>query len=126
MDYGIPLPKPDGYGDDFFNTLADLPAAWFERSKEPLTASYYWDTGGAPILLKKSKIVKVENHCQTNWGLLSDFPGKVLKAGEHHRNIGVALNVQRRVDTPLELANTSKDFKRILSFVRPAFEKWKI
>lgn len=118
-----PWPKPGGYGDDVNNTLADLSRAWFERSKDPLTTWYYWNTDDAPTVLKTSKIVKVENHCQTNWGLVSDFSGKALKANEHHRNIGVALNVKKKVDNSLELANTAKDFKNVHSFIQPTFEK---
>jgi len=54
---------------------------------------------------------------------LCDFPGQPLKAGEHHRNIGVALDVDKWIDNPIEIINGSQERRRITSFIRPAFDK---
>jgi hypothetical protein len=116
-------PKPDGFGEDIDNSLADLHDAWFDRNKGLSTTWYYRASSDVATLIKTSKIIKVQNHCQDNWAVLCDFPGKPLKAGEHHRNIGVALDVDKRIDNPIEIINSSQERVRITSLIRPAFDK---
>jgi hypothetical protein len=116
-------PKPDGFGEDIDNSLADLPDAWFDRNGVLSTTWYYRASSDLATLIKTSKKIKVQNHCQENWAVLCDFPGQPLKAGEHHRNIGVALDIDKWIDTPIEVINSSKERRKITSFVRPAFDK---
>jgi hypothetical protein len=116
-------PKPDGFGDDNDNSLADLPDAWFDRNGVLSTAWYYRASRDSATLIKTSKKIKVQNHCQENWAVLSDFPGQPLKAGEHHRNIGVALDVDKWIVNMIEIIDSSKERTRITSFIRPAFDK---
>ena len=116
-------PKPDGFGGDIENSLADLPDAWFDRNKALSTNWYYRASSDEATLIKASKLIRVRNHCQENWAVLCDFPGKPLIGGEHHRNIGVALEVDKWIDNPIEIMNSSKELRRIASFVRPAFDK---
>jgi len=116
-------PKPDGFGEDIDNSLADLPDAWFDRNGVLSTTWYYRASSDVATLIKTSKKIKVQNHCQENWAVLCDFPGQPLKAGEHHRNIGVALDVDKWVDNPIEIINSSEERRRITSFVRAAFDK---
>jgi len=116
-------PKTDGFGEDIDNSLADLPDAWFDRNKGLSTTWYYRATSDVATLIKTSKVIKVRNHCQENWAALCDFPGQSLKGGEHHRNIGVALDVDKWIDNPIEIINGSQERRRIISFIRPAFDK---
>jgi hypothetical protein len=116
-------PKPDGFGEDIDNSLADLPDAWFDRNKGLSTTWYYRSSSDVATLIKASKIIKVQNHCQENWAVLCDFPGQALKAGELHRNVGVALDIDKWIDNPIEIINSSKERRRITSFIRPAFDK---
>jgi len=116
-------PKPDGHGEDAVNSLADLSDAWFYRNKELSTTWYYRASSGVATLIKTSRLIKVQNHCQDNWAILCDFPGKPLIAGEHHRNIGVALDVDKWIDNPIEIINSSRERGRVSSFIRPAFDK---
>jgi hypothetical protein len=74
-------------------------------------------------MIKGSMMIKVRNHCQENWAVLCDFPGKPLIGGEHHRNIGVALDIDKWIDNPIEIINRSEERRRITSFIRPAFDK---
>jgi len=103
--------------------LTDLSDAWFDRNKALSTTWYYRASSGEATPIKASKIIKVRNHCQENWAVLCDFPGKPLIGGEHHRNIGVALDIDKWIDNPIEIMNSSKERRRIASFVRPAFDK---
>src|SRR5215813_255937 len=114
-------PKPDGFGEDIDNSLADLPDAWFDRNGVLSTTWYYRASNDVATLIKTSKKIKVQNHCQENWAVLCDFPGQPLKAGEHHRNIGVALDVDKWIDNPIEIINRSQERRRITSFVRVSF-----
>src|SRR5215813_2314798 len=116
-------PKPDGFGEDIDTSLADLPDAWFDRNRVLSTTWYYRPSNDVATLIKTSKKVKVQNHCQENWAVLCDFPGQPLKAGEHHRNVGVALDADKWIDNPIEIINSSREGRRITSFVRPAFDK---
>jgi len=116
-------PKPEGFGEDFDNSLADLPDAWFDRNKALSTTWYYCASHDVATQIKASKIIKVQNLCQENWAVLCDFPGATLKAGEEHRNIGVALDVDKKIDNPIEIINRSQEWRRITSFIQPAFDK---
>ena len=116
-------PKPEGFGEEFDNSLADLPDAWIDRNKGLSTTWYYRASSDEATLIKTLKIIKVRNHCQENWAVLCDFPGQPLKAGETHRNIGVALDVDKRINNPIEIINGSQGRRRIASFIRPAFDK---
>ena len=118
-----PWPKPDGFGDNQDNSLADLPSAWFDRNKGLSATWYYRAPSDVTTVMKISKTKKVQNHCQENWAVLCDFPGKPLKAGDHHVNIGVTLDADEMVGNPIEIKNSSQEWRRITSFVRPAFDK---
>jgi len=121
--WSTPWPKPDGYGENDDNTLAELPKPWFEGDRGPTRTWYYWPSDDVPTVLKTSRITKVDNHCQSNWGLISDFPGKAVKAHEVHRNIGVALDVEKQAPNLLELTDSSIEWVRAGSFIQPAFDK---
>jgi len=101
-------PNLDGSGEDL---------------KGQSTVWYYRASSDKATLIKTSKIIKVQIHCQESWAVLCDFPGRPLKAGEHSLNIGVALDVDKRVANPIEIINGSQERRRITSFIRPAFDK---
>jgi hypothetical protein len=113
-----PRPKQEAYVSSE-NSLADLPEAWFVKDSEFSPTWYFWPSDGPPKVLNAGKIVKVVNHGPENWGLACDYPGKPLQANEHHKNIGIALDVEKKVESPLELTNSSPDSKRILNFIQP-------
>jgi len=117
-----PWPKPELSSDDEPNTVADLSKPWFAQNKKPSPTWYFWSSDGALHVLKAGKIVKVDSHCQTAWGLLSDLP-KESTADSRRGKPGVALDAKRQVNSMTEVANTSDEWKGFLSFVRPAFER---
>ena len=120
--WSAPWPKPEGYSENT-NELAELPKPWFERENRLMTTWYFRSSEGVPMALKASKTMKIENHCQSNWGLLTDYPGKALKAGEHHINIGIALDAEKDVESPLDLTKNTVERKKIVPLIQPAFDK---
>lgn len=115
-----PWPKPDSFSDEEPNTVADLSKPWFAQGKRPSVVWYFWTPDGEPHALKAGKVVKVNTHCQTAWGLRSD-PNRGQDGGALPLGIGVALDVKRQVSAVTEVANTSDEWKNIFSFVSPAF-----
>jgi hypothetical protein len=115
-----PWPRPDPSSDEEPNTVANLSKPWFAQGKRPSAAWYFWTPDGEPHALKAGKVVKVDTHCQTAWGLQSDLTkgpdGVRLPAG-----IGVALDVKRQVSAMTKVAHASDEWKNFLSFIRPAF-----
>jgi hypothetical protein len=115
-----PWPKPESASDEEPNTVADLPQSWFTQSKGPSATWYYWSPDGGSHALKAGKVVKVNTHCQTAWGLQSDL-NKGSDAGPLRSAMGVALDVKLPVLPMAEVSNTSDEWKSVLSFIRPAF-----
>jgi hypothetical protein len=115
-----PWPKPDSFSDEEPNTVVNLSKPWFAQGKRPSATWYFWTPDGEPHVLKAGKVIKVDTHCQTAWGLQSDLTrgqnGVALPAG-----IGVALDVKRQVSPVTEVSNASDEWKNFLSFIRPAF-----
>jgi hypothetical protein len=120
--WSAPLPKREGYGSSE-NSLADLPEAWFVKDNEFSTTWYFRQIDGPPQTLKAGQTVKVQNHCQENWGLSSDYPGKPVEANTVHHNLGMALDLENRIDNPFELTNSSPESKVVISFIQTAFDK---
>lgn len=121
--WSAPWPKLEEYGEGIDNTLADLPTAWFERHREATNIWYFGRSAGGRTRLRTSNLTRVRNHCQENWGLLSDFPGRALGANEHHKNIGVAVDTERRVETPLALSENSIEHQSVSPIIRLFFNK---
>jgi hypothetical protein len=67
-------------------------------------------------------VVQVDNHSQTNWALTSDFPAQNTD-DTHHRNLGVALNVNQNVEPLLEIQKNAAEAAEIISFVRQVFDE---
>jgi hypothetical protein len=120
--WSAPWPKREGYGDSE-NSLAELPEAWFVKGNEFSAIWYFRPTDGPPKTLKAGQTVKVQSHCQENWGLSSDYPGKPVKANTVHHNLGIALDLENRIDSPFELTNSSPESQSVISFIQTAFDK---
>ncbi|MGH9944167.1 MAG: hypothetical protein ACRD9R_17620 [Pyrinomonadaceae bacterium] len=103
------------------HSLGELPEPWFRQCGKIPTTWYFWSSAGTPTALKASKVVQVENHSQTNWALLTDFPKQTSEDG-HHRNIGVALNVNEKIEPMIEITTESAEGADIASFVKQTFD----
>jgi hypothetical protein len=73
-------------------------------------------------VLSVSRVIQVENHSQTNWALLTDFP-KTNAADGHHENIGVALNVNEKIEPMIEINAESVEAADLLSFIKQLFDE---
>ena len=103
------------------HSLGDLPEPWFLQCGKTPAKWYFWASPDTPTVLKASEVLKVENHSQTNWALATDLP-KQNGDDTHHRNIGVALNVNLNVEPVMQIQTDSREAVELLSFVREAFD----
>jgi hypothetical protein len=103
------------------HSLGELPEPWFLQCGKTPPKWYFWASLDTPTVLKASEVVKVENHSQTNWALLTNLP-KQNTDDTHHVNIGVALNVNLKVEPVMQIQPGAPEAVEILSFVRQAFD----
>ena len=120
-----PWPKPRQpaesiYDDDtevIPHSLGNLPEPWFKQCGKIPKRWYFWSSAAAPTVLNASKVVQVENHSQTNWALATDFP-KERTDDTHHHNLGIALDVNQKVEPLLELSPNTAEATDLASFIR--------
>jgi hypothetical protein len=126
-----PWPRPRQDAESIYSekreaiphSLGGLTEPWFKQCGKTPTTWYFWATADTPTVLKASKTAQVENHSQTNWALLTDFPGQPPKNNTCHCNIGVALSVNQRVESMIEVKGDSIESKEALSFVKQIFDE---
>lgn len=103
-------------------SLADSASPWFERGGSLSTRWYFWPSPDSPTVLKATKAVRVESHCQTIWALQSNLPKPPVGVG-HDDNIGVALNVNQKVENLIKLESETSESVDVSLLVNFAFEK---
>jgi hypothetical protein len=103
------------------HSLGNLPEPWFKQCGKIPNRWYFWSSVTTPVILKTANAVQVENHSQTNWALTTDFPTQRTD-DTHHRNLGVALNVNQPVEPLLEIKSDSAEAAEVASFVRQVFD----
>lgn len=102
------------------HSLGNLPEPWFLQCGKIPPKWYFWSSPNSPQVLNASQVLQVDNHSQKNWALLTDFPKQNTK-GTHHRNLGVALNVNAKVEPLIQIETNSAEAADLLSFVRQVF-----
>ena len=117
-----PWPKSADASEKEPNTLASLPKPWFAEGSVPSPTWYYWSPRGKNHFLNASKIVEVQSHCQTVWGIVSDLP-KEEATENRYGMVGVALDTDRKISPIDELSQTQDDWSRVYSFVQSKFGK---
>jgi hypothetical protein len=117
-----PWPKSSDSSEKEPNTLASLPKPWFAEDRIPPAVWYFWPPRGKVHFLNASKIVEVQNHCQTLWGIVSDLPKEEL-VDNRYGIIGVALDTDRKVNPSYELNKTQDEWSKLHSFIQPEFSK---
>ena len=82
-----PEPPTNAVNDEVVpKSLGGHPEPWFRRCESASATWYFWPSGDSPLALKTSGILQVENHSQTNWALLTDYPRKEwTEKGSHHK-----------------------------------------
>lgn len=118
-----PWPAPEGDSPDS-NSVANLSEAWFTRDEKFTTD---WYAGGwsrrAAVRLRAARLVEVDNHCQKNWGLQTNYRGTKHKPNEHHRNVGLALSERREIVAPAKLDAGAKNLNVVRSQMLRHFEE---
>ena len=117
-----PWAKPKDFSEDEPNTLADLPEPWFAKGQLPSPLWHFLSRRGKAHLLNASQVVQVENHCQKLWGIVSDLP-KEEAEDARFGFVGVALNVDRKVNPSYELNKTQEEWITLHSFIQSEFGK---
>src|SRR5438445_1946667 len=106
------------------DTIADLPKPWFDSFVKSSSEWYLWSSSGVATTLTTSKTVQVCSHCQQVWGLLTDYPNaKQPEKNECVRNVGAVLSEKRHARAMEKLTDASPDWKQIMTFVGPEFER---
>ena len=117
-----PWAKPTDFSEKEPNTLADLPEPWFAKGRLPSPLWHFLSRRGKAHLLNASKVVQVDSHCQKLWGIVSDLP-KEEAADARLEFVGIALNVDRKVNPSNELNKTQDEWTRLHSFIQSEFGK---
>jgi hypothetical protein len=120
-----PWPKPRSaekvYAEDareIPHSLGELPEPWFMQCGKVPETWYFWSLATTPAVLNVSRVVQVENHSQKNWALLTDFSNQNAD-GQHP--IGVALNVNEKIEPMIEIRRDSAEVINLLSFIKQLF-----
>lgn len=124
-----PWPKPRQPAESLYaaptevlpHSLGELPEPWFRQCGTIPNTWYFWSSSATPTILNASQVVQVENHSQTNWALLTDLPNRTPAKG-HHRNVGIALNVNQKIEPMVEVRPESAAAAELLSFIKQAFD----
>lgn len=127
-----PWPKPRQTAESIYaesteeipHSLGDLPEPWFKQCGKVPKRWYFWSSAERRTVLTADKVVKVENHSQSNWALTSDLPTRNTD-DNHHQNLGIAATVNHRIEPLIEIRIDTDEAKEITSFVRQAFEEAK-
>lgn len=105
-------------------TIANLPKPWFESFVKPSSKWYLWSRSGELTTVKTSKTVQGCSHCQQVWGLLSNYPNpKPPEKNECVRNVGAVFSEKKWARAMEEITNSSADWKQMLKFLGPQFER---
>lgn len=104
------------------HSLQDLPEPWFQqRGKVPRTW-YFFPPAGIPIVLKASKVLKVQAHSGINWALLTNLPGRTSEDALDNE-MGIASDAKTKVDAMIELKSNTSEDNNIASFVKETIKE---
>jgi hypothetical protein len=120
-----PWPKPRQPAESIYaeatevipHSLGNLPEPWFKQCGKVPNKWYVWSTLATPLVLNAGKVLQVENHSQKNWALTTNFPSPSANDG-HHRNVGIAVSVNKRVETFVPVQTDTAEAAEINSFVQ--------
>lgn len=115
------LKSPDASAEEP-NTIAGRSTAWFAQDRTLSSTWYFWSLGGAVETLKTSKIVQIENHCQTEWGLQTELPKEVVKS-DRYGMIGLALDKRLKVEPTIDIDQSSDEWGKLRSFIQANFDR---
>lgn len=103
-------------------SIAGHPEPWFQTSVNTKHSWYFWPNSDTRKILSPRKVVHVENHGDKNWALLTDLSDAVAdKAGAHHKNIGLALSADLKLEGMKEIDMASEEANDALASIKPTF-----
>jgi hypothetical protein len=119
-----PTPPGGGGGDEpQIKSLGDHAEPWFRQCGKSQAAWYFSPPAGAPLKLRASGEIEVENHSQKNWALATDYPhGRELEKNTCHVPAGLALSADLPLDPMLEVAPNAAEARGVVDYVNSAFE----
>ena len=103
------------------HSLADLSEPWFTQCGNVPTSWFFWSSAGTPTTLTAVKVVKVEAHSGTNWGLMTDIP-KRASTDPVHDIIGVAVTARQKIEPFIKIKPGSTQGQEIGSFIKKIFD----
>lgn len=119
-----PWPKPRHPRDSIYaetevthHSLSDLKEPWFSQCGKMPRTWYFWSSESTPTVLKASKVVQVQAHSGTNWALLTDLPKRSTE-DTLHSQIGIAINVNTKVNPMIQATSSTAEEVNIISFVK--------
>lgn len=108
----VPTPK----------SLSGHPYPWFESCLLANCTWYFWPSIDNRRILSSRKVVQVENHMDKNWAFLTDMSDAVAdKDGAHHKNIGLAINADLKLEGMKDIDVASKEAADAAAFLKPTF-----
>lgn len=104
-------------------SLGGHPEPWFQGCEGSSAKWYFWPSADSPLALKTSEVLKVENHSQPNWALMTDYPQKKeTEKNAHHLNAGFALSANLKLDGMIEIEKGSAEAGNVMAYVKAAFD----
>jgi hypothetical protein len=127
-----PWPKPRQVAESIYpespeaqevlhHSLSDLSEPWFTQCGYVPTSWFYWSSAGTSTALTASKVIKVEAHSGTNWGLWTDLP-KRASTDPLHDIIGVAVTARQEIEPFVKIEPGGAQGKDIDSFIKQIFD----
>ena len=127
-----PWPKPRQHPESIYaesreaqevlhHSLADLSEPWFTQCGSVPASWFFWSSTDTFTTLTASKVVKVEAHSGTNWGLSTDLPKRASK-DPLHDIIGVAVTARQKTEPFVAIEPGSTQGKEIGSFIKQIFD----
>jgi hypothetical protein len=117
-----PWPSARDASKDEPSTIADLSKPWFVSDGKSSPAWYIWWPKGTLHVLKPSKIVQVESHCEKEWGLTTELP-QDLKKTNRDGIIGIAADKKREIDPVSEIDDKAEEWSKLSSFILSTFSR---
>jgi hypothetical protein len=117
-----PWPKSADSSKDEPNTVADLSKPWFVRDGMNSSTWYFSSPGDGIHVLKASRIVKVQNHCQIEWGLMTDLDREVTRSNQYG-TVGIAADGELEIDPVVQIDPKTGEWVNLTSFIEPVFSR---
>lgn len=95
---------------------------WFRQCERTPTTWYFRSSARSTLALRALETLQVENHSQTNWALMTDYPKKQNAGIGSHNYVGIALNVDLKVEGMVEIESGRYESNSIVAHVKAAFD----